>query len=799
MTVHTRSGFRFLITLIAICCSLIVSLKIFGQANAQADAQITLKAEAGFDGYAKEGKWIPVHVTVENQGADVNEASLQVSYKDYSGTSTVYSADISLPTNSRKELFIYVYYPQSGPTSLNVELISGEKVITKITTRISNVEPQSLIIGLMTDTPSNYNRLSQITPQNGITRLVEIKPDNMPNMSQGWEALDAIVISDIDTGVLTSAQSKALELWVAKGGLLITVGGSKWQSTVQGIQHLLPIQISGTTNVNAEPEIIAFTSTFNFPGSAPFPLESESILATGKLTPDARVLVTQDNFPLVIEKEFGGGKIVFFAADPGLAPYQDWIGTFIIYDALLNFKHPQTAWGNGRWEIYSTNEAITTIQELSIPSIFLICGLLGFYIVLIGPLNYFFLRIIKKREWAWISIPAIVVIVTMTSYVYGYFYRGTTPTLNRLTVIQAWDGVDQTQSDTLVGIYSPQRDSYTLESEDGFLLYPYNTDDINLQGKTSWLSTQSGQGTNVPEIPIEIGGMKVIGTTGTGRPLKIEHNLTVNFDNGNARISGTITNNDTITITDLSLITTAKWKNIGDLAPGESAEVNLPLVTTANSPEFYYDNSNNYLQTGYPQLQKNEELRRKESFLRSVISPEQNENNSNWGIYLMGWLEDQKSLTTLKGFNAKNTDTTLYIHQVHPDISIPSSEYTLTAALLEWQSNSAEASPYYAYSYNSTDYILHFRPALPIQFSGVQQLKLHLDSYAPSTNVEVSLWDFTLNDWDTLGNVTWGSYNVADPEKYVSKAGEVLMRVQDAQSSGYIEMKRSAISLVVIP
>lgn len=798
---HIRSGFRSLITLIAICSSLIVSLKIFGQANAQADAQITLTAEAGFDGYAKEGKWIPVRVTLENQGADVNEASLQVSYKDFSGISTIYSADISLPTNSRKELFIYVHYPQSGPTSLNVELISGKKVISKITTRISNIDPQSLMVGLMAGTPSNYSRLSQVTPQNGITRLVEIKPDDLPNMAQGWEALDVMIVSDVDTGVLTSAQSEALELWVAKGGLLITVGGSKWQSTVQGIQHLLPIQISGTTksNFTAEPDIIAFTANFNFPGTVPFPLESESILATGKLTTDANILVMQGDFPLVVEKGFGRGKIVFFAADPGLDPYKDWIGTFDIYHALLNFRGPQPAWGNGRWEIYSTNEAITTIQELSIPSILLICGLLGFYIILIGPLNYFFLRIIKRREWAWISIPAIVMIVTMTSYVYGYFYRGTTPTLNRLTVIQAWDGVDQAQSDTLVGIYSPQRDTYTLESEDGFLLYPYNTDDISLQGKTSWLSTQSGQGTNVPEIPIEIGGMKVVGTTGTSTPLKIEHNLTISFDKGNARIAGSITNNDSVTITDLSLITTAKWKNIGDLAPGESAEVNLPLITTTNSPEFYYDNTNNYLQTGYPQLQKNEELRRKEAFLRSVIAPENGENNSNWGIYLMGWLENEQSLTTLKDFNTKNIDTTLYIHQVDPAISTPSSEYTLTTALLEWQSTSAEASPYYAYSYNSTDYTLYFRPALPINFGGVQQLKLHLDSYAPSTNVEVSLWDFTLKDWDTLGNVTWGSYSVTDPEKYVSETGEVMMRVQDAQSFGYIEMKRSGISLVVTP
>ncbi len=794
---YIRSRFRFLITFIAICSSLIVTSNMASGATARSQTDLTLQVQTGFDGYVKEGKWIPVHITVENKGVDLNEASIQVNYKDFSGSASIFGADISLPTNSRKELFIYVYYPQGGSANLNVELISDKKVVAKTTTRMVNVAPQSLVIGLIANTPSNYSNLSQVTAPNGITRLVEIKPADLPDKPQGWETLDAIILSDVDTGTLTSAQLNALELWIAKGGTLITIGGPKWQSTVQGIQKLLPIQVTGTTKVNGSPDLNAITTTFGFPGAIPFPEESTSTLATGKLTEDARVLASHDGVPLVIERKLGGGRSIFFAADPGLAPYNNWTGTFTIYNGLLNFKHTQAAWVNGKWEQNSANEAITSIAELAIPSIVVICGIMAVYILLIGPLNYLFLRFVKKREWAWISIPLIVLFVTMISYVYGYFYRGRTPTLSRLTVIQAWDGVSQVEKNSLLGIYSPQRDTYTLESEDGFLLYPHNLDDINLQSKTTWLSLQEGQNTNVPEIPIEIGGMKVIGSTGSSAALQIEHSLMITFDNGNARLSGTITNNSSSTLTGLNLVTPARWKILGDLAPGKTAELNLPLVITANSPEFYFDGSVNILQTSYQVLQVDEEMRRKEAFLRSVITPEYGENNYNWGMYLIGWLEDDQPSATLVGFKSKISDSTLYIHQVTPEVTLPTGDFTLTTTLLEWQSTSDDASPYYAYSYSNGDFTLKFRPAIPITFSTVKQLKLNLDSYTQPSAVQVSLWDFKTHGFSALNNVTWGTYNVPNPENYVSPTGEVILLVRDAQSQSYIEMKRTAISLVV--
>jgi hypothetical protein len=799
MRVRTRSALRIFSTiLITICISAAATAINAVRAKAKVDG-LTLKAEAGFNGYAKEGKWIPVHITVENKGVDINEASLQVSYKDYAGIASIYSSDISLPINSRKELFIYVYYPQSGAANLKVDLVSNKKTVTSTNARVSNIAPQSLVIGLMTNTPSNYNSLSQITSQNGITRLVKMEPAALPDKAQGLETLDAIIVSDIDTGVLSYSQQKALELWIAKGGTLITIGGPKWQATVQGLQDLLPIQVSGTANVTAAPDISIFNSTSSFGRIDPFPEEVETTLATGKPANEVQILATQGDLPLVLERKMGNGKSVFLAADPGLEPYKNWGGTFIIYDGLLNFRHPQNAWSNGRWDINGSNEAISTIAELAIPSIFLICGLMAFYIVMVGPLNYIFLRIIKKREWAWISIPLIVIFVTIVSYVYGYLYRGRTPTLNRLTVIQAWDGVSQAEKDTLVGIYSPQRDTYSLEAENGFLLYPYNQEDINLKNDTAWFSIQDGQNANATGIPIEIGGMKVVGTTGTTTPLKLDHDLTISFKNGNAQISGTITNKSNTTISDINLVTPGRWKAIGSLAAGQSQKVDLPILTTTNSPDFFYDGATTILKTSYAQLQLDEELRRKEAFLRSVITPEYGENNSNWGIYLIGWLEGEQSSAALADLETKNTDTTLYIRHISPLVSESSSDITLTTALFEWQSSSDEVSPYSSYSYNTSEFTLRFRPAVPIQFSSVQSLKLNLDSYAVASTVEVSLWNVTLDDWDVIRNVNWGTYNVPDPERYVSRSGEVILRIKDGQNLGYVEMKKSAISLVVSP
>ena len=196
----------------------------------------------------------------------------------------------------------------------------------------------------------------------------------------------------------------------------------------------LPIKLTSTQNVTGLSALSAYAIDSAL-------LESESILATGKIQADGNILVEQNDIPLLIEKQIGYGKVYFFAADPGLQPLNDWAGMQNIYEHLLSFKSAKPSWADGPWDSYQASIALSTLPELALPSFVYICCWLGLYITVIGPINYFILRRLKRTELAWVTVPVLVVIFTSLAYFSGYLYRGTRPILNRIMLAQAWQGV----------------------------------------------------------------------------------------------------------------------------------------------------------------------------------------------------------------------------------------------------------------------------------------------------------------------------------------------------------------------
>jgi hypothetical protein len=776
--------------LIAVVLSaLFLGAGLQGEVFAQEEKPITLQAEAGFDGYIKAAKWIPLHISVENKGPSVN-GSVQASYKIFNASISVFSADIALPTNSRKEFFIYVY-PQGAIPSLNVSLIVHDKAVVQTNIKVRTLSSDNRLIGLLSDTPSAYNILTEIQTSTGRTRVVQLEPSRLPELSQGWEALDVIVISGVDTGEFSPAQQNALEVWVAKGGSLLVSGGPKWRENTAGLGELLPVKVTGTTAANSPPDLQGYTKEI-------FPDVISMILATGDLTVDAQVLAEQEGHPFLIQKSLGRGQVIFFAADPSLAPLHDWGGMKELYDYLLNFQVAPTSWASGQWDLYTAYQALATISELGVPSVFFICGWIVLYILMIGPVNYIFLRIVKRRELAWISIPGLAILFTTVAYFSGYLYRGNDPTLNRITVIQAWDQVEQAESHTLLGIYSPQREQYALESAENFLLYPYNTQDTNLMGNTGWYSKQQEQNVVIDNIPIEIGGMKVIAANGILPAQPIEHTLAFDLSRSMPELTGSITNTGAHALKDAILVTPGSWKNIGDLAPGKPLDVNVSLVAGSNGPAFFTQDSMTILGLSYMDVENNEALSRKNSLLQALLFSRYGVNNMNWGIYLMGWLEEPPLSANVSNVEPRIFDTTFYIHQLTPGVRAQEGIIKLPAAMFRWESSSLDATPYNTYESQDGEFSLKFRPAIPLQFTSVISLTLHVNSHNPPSNMTISLWDHELESWIPMENIFWGSFTVQNPERYVNRVGEVRLKVDDDQNA-WVEMTQSNITLEVQP
>ena len=662
--------------------SLFASLDGANEVYAQAKENITITARAGLDGFCKSGAWLPVHITVENVGADV-DARVQASYENDLSGQTVYGTDISLPATSRKEFFLYVY-PDGSMRNFSVNVLDGNKILAKTNLNVNCEFDQVMFFGVLTDDPSVYNILNDIHPLVGITRVAQLKISDLPDRAQGWAALDALVISNVDTGTLTTEQKQALELWLANGGKLFVMGGVHWQATAAGLIDFLPIKLKSTRNVTGLSALSTYIKDETL-------LEEGTVLATGRVQEDANILVEQDGIPLLIEKQIGFGKVYYFAANPNLQPLSDWDGMKEIYNHLLGFKSPKPLWADASWDSYQVNDALATLPELSLPSFIYICCWLGVYVSVIGPVNYFVLRRMKRTELAWVTVPILVILFTSLAYFSGYAYRGTRPILNRIMLAQSWDGVEQVQVNALIGVYSPSRTTYNVETQDQFMLYPLQSASANLQGNDNWLSLKNETGTTLPDVRVEIGGMQSIGASGSMpalATLAIQHDLILTLSNQAPVLTGTITNTSNYTVSDAVLVTPSGWHTLNDLLPNETQKVDFTLTNNsiASATNQYTIMTTLGMDT-YAYSNKDTDQRRRASFFQANTNSSSGNINVNSGIYLMGWVDEISTPAGLQDRPFESIDTMLYFEKLTPALKTESGNLMLTSSIYAWESS----------------------------------------------------------------------------------------------------------------
>jgi hypothetical protein len=742
----------------------------------------------GFDGYCKQDEWLPLHVEVENTGPDI-EATVRAAYKNSNNGITVTSMDLSLPSTSRKEFFLYIL-PQGFMREFNLSLLDGKKVLEKVNLSANCLTSENMLIGVLAEDPSPYNVLNDVKPITGFTRVALLRPSDLPEKPQAWDSLNALVVSNVDTGILTSDQRQALESWLGAGGKLLVTGGPSWQGTVAGLKDFMPVEINGARNVSGLSALQAYLAIQSpvDPGG--------TILSVGTVREGATVLVEQDGVPLIVQKPVGFGAVSFLAADPSLKPLSGWDRTPDLYTALLASRPTTPRWSKQFWNGYNANQALGAISELGLPSILYISCLMGAYVLIVGPLNYFVLGRLKRRELAWVTIPALVIAFSFLAYGSGLFYRGTTPILNRLVVAQAWDGVAQAQAQALVGIYSPVRARYILDSTESFLPQPFAGGIGDVQPDNNWTIAQEGSSTIVPEIRVEIGGMQAVAVEGTLPALPLSHDLVLSLGRGNPSISGSITNNSEFALNDAILITPGGWENLGDLQPGKSRQVNVSLSPGSNGPEFYTLDPMSILNISYTDIQSNVSSARHYALLQNVLAPDYQRNDGNWGIYLMGWVDQPVLPVSLKDKRSKTVDTMLYFHQISPAVQSEGDEVTLPVSLFAWESSTPEVSPYYG-QLSSGGYELRFRPGIPIHFRTIKAMRFLLTSNALPDELIASAWDYEAKDWVQISYGTY-STDIPDPQRYVGPNGEIRIRVT-VNRSDWTEITASSIQLVVEP
>jgi len=782
-----------------------------GNAHAQANS-VTITVRAGFDGFYEDAQWIPIRITLANNGSDA-DGMVVVAAPRYDGSTAEYVRPVELPAGSRKEVFMYVTV-EGYVSRITVSYRQGKDVLGTTSARVTQTSASDLIYGVLASSASPFNILSNIDPVNGQARVAQLTAEDLPPAAQAWRGLDVLVISDIDTGQLSAEQKDALKAWLSSGGRLITVAGPNWQKLAAGLADVLPIIPNSTQTLTNFATLGSYASDVTPDGSL--------IAATGDLQPNSSVVVSAGNVPLLAERLYGYCKSFLLTFDPALSPLKGWKGIEGVYRNLLAVATDRPGWSSAYRNWYNAGEAVNAIPGIGLPHPLQVCVFLGGYVFAIGPLNYILLRRLKRRELAWITIPGLVLLFTAITYIAGFGLRGSRPTLHRLAVAQVWENSDRAQIESLVGIFSPRRAEYDLQVDGDMLLRPLPSDTYYRSLNLSLDGAQMEQSDSsfVRHVRVDVGAITPFVAQGQVAAPKFTSSLTYSVNSTRSVLEGTITNQSDITLRDAVVLSAGGAQRVGDITPGSSvtAKVSLtaihassisqnstqilPAGITLPYPSSYYSGYDTTIEDilGTTSYYDDRETYRRYSLLTWLFDP-YNTGGRGGGTYLVGWSDVSPVKASLVGDRFNVEDKTIYLIRLNPQVVVSDGSITVPPGLMTWElidpGQNGGGSPYD--SYLSQGYFaLRFRPSIVLDYSSAASLTMHFTSYGATgqSPLVVSLWDQQEGVWVELKNLSWGDTVIKSPNRFVGSDGRIDVRLESPNYSTSVSVETLDFTLV---
>ena len=524
---------------------------------------LTMEAHALLDGHARVGSWMAISVHVKNDGPALDG---ELRMAGGAQGRTRFGQVVDLPTLSDKTFLLYAQPPAFG-RELEVALVDGEQIVAKTKVSFTIHDGSQLIVGVVAERPGDIVGAIDLLPnQNQLAPvIVPLDPEDLPERVEAWGGLDRLVWQDLDSNRLTTGQLASLRGWVAGGGRLVIVGGTAGPSTLSAFPDtLLPYRPTATVEIPA-------ASLTSLVGSVP--VGTADLPALGGALIEGRSLVTSGDRVVAAERGYGNGGVTLVGFDPSTKWIADGGAAETLWRRLLPSR---SATGLVLGDDSQLVSAVSQLPALALPPIGGLIFLLGAYILLVGPINYFVLRRMDRRDWAWITMPALIGIFAVGAYGYGALLRGSEVLINEVALVRGSPGATDGTAQVYIGVFSPSRGNYQLNVPGGALLSaPISGDFFGGDGTASALDVLQGDPAKVRDLAVGFGSLRTIrAETAVTVPL-IQTDLRL-ID---GRLTGTVTNASSVTLLKPTVVLGSTVANLKDLAAGAVATVDVAVAS----------------------------------------------------------------------------------------------------------------------------------------------------------------------------------------------------------------------------
>ncbi len=486
-----RAGTAWLILWCALPFSPLLQPQAAGQAFSRDIPQFDVFV--GFDGVVTEANWFPVVCEVRNEGPTFN-ASFE--FRDTGGGLTR-QMTIELPTGTLKRfsfpMFTGMRYGTQYAAVLRNERGQVVAELPNIGSRMHINWQSHLLVAVpssaagMPVVPGETTRNFSVKPVAAASRL---KTEMLPDNPLALGGMSSLYLNSQNAPDFSDRQVEAIMSWMHAGGHLIVgidsivdVTGVPWLKSLVpgelGSVRTVAVGESLDTWLRAAPADNAGTGLEDFNavyrtlrGEDSFQDTGLRLIGINKLA--GKVDLAVDGTPAIVSQRQGRGKFTVLLFNPEQEPIRSWklrpyfwARVAEMPGMLIQDKAPPNQGYTGIDGVIGAMVDSRQIRKLPVSALL---GLLVVYLLVIGPLDQWWLKRINRQMLTWITFPCYVALFSMLIYVIGYKLRAGESEWNEMQFVDVIPkgSTAELRGTTYASIYSPVNASYNLAGPQRF-------------------------------------------------------------------------------------------------------------------------------------------------------------------------------------------------------------------------------------------------------------------------------------------------------------------------------------------
>ncbi len=475
----------------------------------------------GFDNRYKVGNWVPVKITFRG-GSRRLSGAVTLTVPDGDGipsrVTTPGNRPLLVLPGRETSVSLFARFGRVDSTA-RVQFHVDGKVVAKrkfesrydaagdgyYLEGISATQPLYLVIGAA---GMGVQKAVALVNQ-GTLQEEELEPvvvrisglEQLPTRWYGYEGVDAVVLStsrpEIYAKLLGAEDARlaALDEWIRMGGRLVLSVGANGEDVLGAgmpLARFAPGKLDKMVPLRDSRGWESYAG-----GSIPFPKSARQ--GGGMSVPRlhnirGKVEAWEADLPLIIRSPRGFGQIVFVAADLDREPISKWadrgrmmariLGVAVSTDEKSDSGTAMMQYGfqDMTGQLRSALDRFTGVRLVPFGVVIV---LVAVYIILIGPVDYFFLlKFVRRMQWTWVTFPLIVLVFSVGAYYLAYYLKGDQLRVNQVDLVDVDTGTGFVRGTSWANIFSPRMEAYNLR------LRP-NSPDGNpakdAQSLTAWL------------------------------------------------------------------------------------------------------------------------------------------------------------------------------------------------------------------------------------------------------------------------------------------------------------------------